>query len=69
MTPVPADEARRAALEAGISDLAAKEAIREAVPSDGPLFLSSFFLAPKKNGEWRPILNLGKTRNPRSPPA
>ncbi|PIK39944.1 reverse transcriptase [Apostichopus japonicus] len=35
-----------------------KRAIVEATEGEGPLFRSSFFLTPKKDGSWRPILNL-----------
>ena len=58
-TPVPTDPEQRSALEAEISTLLQKKAIRQVDANDtNPLFRSRFFLAPKKQGSWRPILNL-----------
>ena len=57
VTPVPADPARAEALDREVADLK-KRAI---VPFRGrgfPLFSATFFLTPKKDGRWRPILNL-----------
>lgn len=59
-TPVPEIPEKRAALEDEINSLLKKGAITRVTTAnaDGPLFRSSFFLTPKKNGTWRPILNL-----------
>ncbi|XP_071823040.1 uncharacterized protein [Apostichopus japonicus] len=59
-TPVPEIPEKRAALEDEINSLLKKGAITRvtAANADGPLFRSSFFLTPKKNGTWRPIVNL-----------
>lgn len=58
-TPVPGNQEKRAALEKEITDLLLKGAI---TPLDAdhnmPLYRSVFFLAPKKTGDWRPIINL-----------
>ncbi|KAJ8025399.1 Phosphoacetylglucosamine mutase [Holothuria leucospilota] len=35
-----------------------KGAIKKTTGEEGPLIRSPFFLTPKKNGQWRPILNL-----------
>ena len=58
-TPVPGDPGQRLALEEELQALLAKRAV-ERVPADQdqPLFRSRFFLAPKKQDQWRPILNL-----------
>ena len=58
VTPIPQDPAQREALEKELQDLLCKEAVTRTTGLEGPLFLSSFFLAPKKNNSWRPILNL-----------
>ena len=57
-TPVPPDPVQRAALEEELRDLLLKKAVTRTTGLEGPLFRSSFFLAPKKNNSWRPILNL-----------
>ena len=57
-TPTPSDPDRRAFLEGEIASLLQKGAIARTSGMEGPIFRSSFFLAPKKNGSWRPILNL-----------
>ena len=58
VTPVPSDPVKRQALEDELLALLRKGAATETTGQEGPLFLSSFFLATKKNGTWRPILNL-----------
>ena len=59
-TPVPTDASKRRSLEAEITSLLEKRAIRmlpQGEPRSG--FMSTFFLVPKKEvGVWRPILNL-----------
>lgn len=59
ITQIPADPEQRQALEGEIAALLQKRAIQP-VPAGpgGPRFYSTFFLTPKKNGKWRPILNL-----------
>lgn len=57
-TPVPALPEQRQALEEEILGLLHKNAIYVAGPDPGPLYRSTFFLAPKKPDRWRPILNL-----------
>ena len=59
VTPVPGDPGRRLALEEELQALLSKHAV-EPVPANQalPLFRSRFFLAPKKQNQWRPILNL-----------
>ena len=57
-TPTPTDPALRRILEEEMLALHRKGAISRTTGVEGPLFRSSFFLAPKKNGSWRPILNL-----------
>ncbi len=57
-TPVPRDPPRRKALLQEIDTLLTKRAIVQ-LPNLAPSgFYSTFFLTPKKSGEWRPILNL-----------
>ena len=58
VTPTPTDPELRRVLEEEIRALLRKGAISRTTGEEGPLFRSSFFLAPKKNGSWRPILNL-----------
>ena len=58
ITQVPLDSDKRASLEGELCLLLQKEAIVRTTGREGPLFLSSFFLAPKKPDSWRPILNL-----------
>ncbi len=58
-TPTPTDPEQRQILESEIDTLLMKGAITRIPRSDDHhLVYSSFFLAPKKNGKWRPILNL-----------
>ena len=58
VTPVPADPARRSALEKEILSLREKKAISVLPPGSASRFTSTFFLASKKTGDWRPIINL-----------
>ena len=58
VTPIPEDPDKRAVLQEELALLIQKEAVVRATGEEGPLFLSSFFLAPKKPASWRPILNL-----------
>lgn len=57
-TPIPTDPVQQAALEGEVSALLAKRAIVEVSGEAGPLFRSSLFLTQKRDGSWRPILNL-----------
>ena len=57
-TVVPQDPAQKKALEEELQAFLLKKAVTRTTGLEGPLFLSSFFLAPKKNNTWRPILNL-----------
>ena len=58
-TSVPHDVSKRSVLEEEIAALLRKKAIRRRLDSEPPpRFQSRFFLAPKKGGTWRPILNL-----------
>ena len=58
-TPAPSDPAQLQTLRAEVESLLQKQATRRVAESEQlPLFRSSFFLAPKKGGSWRPILNL-----------
>lgn len=57
-TPVPKDPSRRSALEKEITSLLEKKAIVLLPHKTGPGFISTFFLAPKKSNQWRPIINL-----------
>ena len=57
-TPLPGPGAKRDALLSEVQALLKKDAI---YPLDGPVqpgFSAIFFLAPKKTGDWRPIINL-----------
>ena len=42
----------------GLADLLAKQAVVECDGLFVPKFSATFFMAPKKGGKWRPILNL-----------
>jgi hypothetical protein len=58
VTQVPREPAKCLALLNEVKALLAKDAITRlwSRASDG--FFSTFFLTPKKSGEWRPIINL-----------
>lgn len=58
-TPLPRDLSKRDLLLNEVSSLLEKNAISPLVPpyEEGG-FWSTFFLAPKRTGDWRPILNL-----------
>ena len=58
MTPVPTDESRAQVLREEIQGLLRKEAVIRVPDPSRLLFSSHFFLAPKKGGMWRPIINL-----------
>jgi hypothetical protein len=58
VTPIPSDPDKRASLLGEINKLLTKEAISPVFPPFSQGFWSTFFLTSKKNGEWRPILNL-----------
>jgi len=57
-TPVPRESLRARTLSDEISLLLRKGAIVPLRSSERTRFSSTFFLAPKKGGTWRPILNL-----------
>ena len=57
-TPVPRDLARANALANEVHLLRQKGAIEPLRDGERARFSAHFFLAPKKNGQWRPILNL-----------
>jgi len=56
-----------AELRAQLQIMLAKQAIEE-VPDSSPGFYSRLFLAPKKNGEWRPVIDLSSLNHYMSPP-
>ena len=51
-TPTPSDPLHREVLEREMHDLQ-KEAVVRTTGEEEPLFRSSSFLAPKKDGSWR----------------
>lgn len=57
-TPVLQDPALRGVLEKELHELLLKRAIVPCPRGFLPSFCATFFLAPKKGGKWRPILNL-----------
>jgi len=57
-TPVPVDPDLRSVLEEELCQLLLKRAVVTCPVGYRPRFMSTFFLAPKKGGLWRPILNL-----------
>ena len=58
VTPIPRNPNHKAALEKEILSLLEKNAIIPLPSGTAVSFTSTLFLAPKKNGEWRPIINL-----------
>ena len=58
--PVPRDSTKRNALLGKVDELLAKSAIGEVKGNFQEGFYSTIFLAPKKNGTWRPVINLKK---------
>ena len=58
ITPTPRDQSKARTLREEIEDLLAKDAIDRVADPSSLLFSSHFFLAPKKEGTWRPIINL-----------
>jgi hypothetical protein len=57
-TRLPVQQVQRDTLLNEIVSLESKGAIFRIYPPFEPGFWASFFLAPKKTGDWRPILNL-----------
>ena len=57
-TPLPINKVQRDALLEEVKALLLKKAIYPIFPPFEEGFWSTFFLAPKKTGDWRPILNL-----------
>ena len=57
-TPIPLERELAASLKSELSKLLTKRAVLEAKHLPEDFFMSTFFLAPKKGGKWRPILNL-----------
>ena len=58
-TPLPSQGPKREALLQEVQELIRKEAVYPLHQDDlVPGFSAIFFLAPKKSGEWRPIINL-----------
>ena len=57
-TPLPRETNLKSILMEEVDKLVSKNAIIPIYPPFGPGFWSTFFLATKKNGEWRPIINL-----------
>ena len=55
--PPPADPARFEILDREVASLVTKQAVSLA-PGDSPGFYSRLFTVPKKNGQWRPVLDL-----------
>ena len=57
-TPLPINKVQRDTLLEEVKALLLKKAIYPIFPPFEEGFWSTFFLAPKKTGDWRPILNL-----------
>ena len=57
-TPVPSDPFLANLLREEVRSLLAKNAIVPLMGLHPEMVTSTFFLAPKKNGKWRPIINL-----------
>ena len=55
---VPRSMDRRMALEDTLSDLLEQGVVEEVLNQDSPGFYNHFFVTPKGDGRWRPILNL-----------
>ena len=58
ITPIPRNSEKRRSLLGEVEDLLAKSAVREVTEKFQEGFYSTIFLAPKKNGKWRPVINL-----------
>ena len=58
VTPIPQNADKRKSLLKEVEDLLRKSAIREVTENFQEGFYSTIFLAPKKNGTWRPVINL-----------
>ena len=57
-TPLPADPTQAALLRKELQSLITKEAVVGVKELPADFFMATFFLAPKKGGKWRPIINL-----------
>lgn len=57
-TVIPTSPEKASILLKEVGDLLRKRAIVPVFPPYGQGFWATFFLAPKKTGDWRPILNL-----------
>ena len=57
-TVLPIDKVKKSVLLEEVQKLLEKNAIYRIHPPYPPGFWSTFFLAPKRTGDWRPILNL-----------
>ena len=57
-TPTPSEPELADLLRVELSKLQAKGAVAELDALPRGFFMSTYFLAPKKGGKWRPILNL-----------
>ena len=57
-TAVPLDSTRQSSLEKEIASLLEKKAVVPFPANAAMGFTLTFFLTPKKSGEWRPIINL-----------
>ena len=57
-SPIPLDKVSRDLLLGEVTDMLAKSAIRRVPFNPRSGFYSRIFLAPKKNGKWRPVINL-----------
>jgi hypothetical protein len=57
-TILPKDRVQRAVLLEEVEKLLGKRAIYKIFPPFQTGFWATFFLAPKKTGDWRPIINL-----------
>ena len=57
-SPIPKDKVSRELLLKEVADMLVKSAIRRVPYNPQEGFYSRIFLAPKKNGKWRPVINL-----------
>jgi hypothetical protein len=67
-TRIPVQPSLRKILLEEVSALLIKQAIYPVYPPFGDGFWSTFFLAPKKTGDWRPILNIKPLNKSIRPP-
>ena len=56
----PASEPKRSAFQQAIQKLLAKGAIEPVIDHSSPGFYSRLFLVPKKDGGWRPVIDLSQ---------